>query len=148
MRSATSTRPTPRRWRAWPQRPEVLLGALRNEDQRAILERNQQFTMVLEGHADLVTDEIAAKLLSDAPRIAEALRRHHVERGEAGRFVEGMLGVELDREHYERGHEFCRGVVERSGMPGLNRLFEAPERLPTPNELAAPGLWLARIDLP
>ena len=45
------------------QRPEVLLGALRNDEQRAILERNQQFTMVLEGHADLVTDEIAAKLL-------------------------------------------------------------------------------------
>ena len=129
------------------QRPEVLLGALRNDEQRAILERNQQFTMVLEGHADLVTDEIAAKLLPDAARIAEALRRHHVERGEAGRFVEGMLGVELDREHYERGHEFCAGVVERAGMPGLNRLLDAPERLPTPNELAAPGLWLARIDL-
>lgn len=130
------------------QRPEVLLGALRNDAQREILERNQQFTMVLEGHADLVTDEIAAKLLPDAARIAEALRRHHVERGEAGRFVEGMLGVELDREHYERGHEFCAGVVERAGMPGLNRLLEGPERLPTPNELAAPGLWLARIDLP
>ena len=112
------------------QRPEVLLGALRNDEQRAILERNQQFTMVLEGHADLVTDEIAAKLLPDAPRIAEALRRHHVERGEAGRFVEGMLGVELDREHYERGHRFCAGVVERAGMAGLNRLLEAPERLP------------------
>jgi putative hydrolase len=130
------------------QRPEVLLGALRNDTQREILERNQQFTMVLEGHADLVTDEIAAKLLPDAPRIAEALRRHHVERGEAGRFVEGMLGVELDREHYERGHEFCAGVVERAGMPGLNRLLESPERLPTPSELGAPGLWLARIDLP
>jgi putative hydrolase len=130
------------------QRPEVLLGALRNDAQREILEHNQQFTMVLEGHADLVTDEIAAKLLPDAPRIAEALRRHHVERGEAGRFVEGMLGVELDREHYERGHEFCAGVVERAGMPGLNRLLEVPERLPTPSELAAPGLWLARIDLP
>jgi len=129
------------------QRPEVLLGALRNDEQRAILERNQQFTMVLEGHADRVTDEIAAKLLTDAPRIAEALRRHHVERGEAGRFVEGMLGVELDRGHYERGHRFCEGVIERAGMAGLNRLLEAPERLPTPAELDAPGLWLARIDL-
>jgi putative hydrolase len=130
------------------QRPDVLLGALRNDDQRAILERNQQFTMVLEGHADLVTDEIAAKLLPDAARIAEALRRHHVERGEAGRFVEGMLGVELDREHYERGHRFCSGVVERAGMTGLSRLLDAPEQLPTPNEIDAPGLWLARIDLP
>jgi uncharacterized protein (DUF2342 family) len=58
-----------------------------------------------------------------------------------------MLGVELDREHYERGHRFCEGVIERAGMAGLNRLLDAPERLPTPAELDAPGLWLARIDL-
>ncbi len=130
------------------QRPDVLLGALRNDAQKAILERNQQFTMVLEGHADLVSEHIGTHLLSDYPRIHEALRRHHVERGEAGRFVEGMLGVELDRSHYERGQAFCAGVVERAGLEGLNRLWAAPSLLPTPNELKAPGLWLARIDLP
>lgn len=130
------------------QRPDVLLGALRSDAQRAILERNQQFTMVLEGHADLVTEHIGTHLLTDYPRIHEALRRHHVERGEAGRFVEGMLGVELDRSHYERGQAFCAGVVERAGMEGLNRLWLGPQQLPTPNELDAPGLWLARIDLP
>lgn len=130
------------------QRPDVLLGALRSDRQRAILERNQQFTMVLEGHADLVTEHIGTHLLTDYPRIHEALRRHHVERGEAGRFVEGMLGIELDRTNYERGQAFCAGVVERAGMEGLNRLWSGPEHLPTPAELNAPGLWLARIDLP
>ncbi len=130
------------------QRPDVLLSALRNDDQRRILEQNQQFTMVLEGHADCVTEHITQRLLPDAARIHEALRRHQVERGEAGRFVEGMLGIELDRSHYERGQAFCAGVVERAGMSGLNRLFEDPSRFPTPNELDAPGLWLARIDLP
>lgn len=130
------------------QRPDLLLSALRNDEQRTILERNQQFTMVLEGYADLVTEQITQRLLPDAARIHEALRRHHVERGEAGRFVEGMLGIELDRSHYERGHAFCAGVVERAGTDGLNRLWAGPELLPTPNELDAPGLWLARIDLP
>lgn len=130
------------------QRPDVLLGALRSDRQRAILERNQQFTMVLEGHADLVTERIGTHLIAEYPRIHEALRRHHVERGDAGRFVEGMLGVELDRDHYERGQAFCAGVVERAGMAGLNRLWDGPELLPTANELDAPGLWLARIDLP
>ena len=130
------------------QRPDVLLSALRNDEQRAILERNQQFTMVIEGHADLVSEQIAEQLIPDAARIHEALRRHHVERGEAGRFVEGMLGVELDRSHYERGQAFCAGVVERAGMAGLNRIWSDPELLPTPNEIDAPGLWLARIDLP
>jgi uncharacterized protein (DUF2342 family) len=58
-----------------------------------------------------------------------------------------MLGVELDRSHYERGQSFCAGVVERAGMEGLNRLWAGPELLPTTAELEAPGLWLARIDL-
>ena len=127
-------------------RPEALLGALRNDAQREILERNQQFTMVLEGHADLVTERITGHLIPDGARIHEALRRHHVERGEAGRFVEGMLGVELDREHYEQGHAFCAGVIERAGIDGLNQLWAGPSRVPTPNEIAAPGLWLARLE--
>ena len=76
------------------------------------------------------------------------MQRHHVERGEAERFIEQLLGLRLDREHYERGEAFCRGVIERAGMEGLNRLWESRAMLPTPNELDAPGLWLARIDLP
>ena len=58
-----------------------------------------------------------------------------------------MLGLELGRDHYEQGHAFCRGVVERAGLDGLDRLWESEAMVPTPNELAAPGLWLARIDL-
>jgi uncharacterized protein (DUF2342 family) len=33
-------------------------------------------------------------------------------------------------------------------MEGLNRLWERPEMEPTANEIVAPGLWLARIELP
>ena len=31
---------------------------------------------------------------------------------------------------------------------GLDRLWQSERNLPTPNEVDAPGLWLARIDLP
>jgi hypothetical protein len=36
-------------------------------------------------------------------------------------------------------------VVARAGLDGINRLFESEAMLPTPSELDAPGLWLARI---
>ena len=75
------------------------------------------------------------------------MARHRIERGEAERFVEGLLGLAVGREDYERGNAFCRGVIERSGAEGLNRLWDSAEMAPTPNELDAPGLWLARIDL-
>jgi uncharacterized protein (DUF2342 family) len=38
-------------------------------------------------------------------------------------------------------------VVERAGTSGLERLWSSAEVLPTPNEVGAPGLWLARIEL-
>jgi uncharacterized protein (DUF2342 family) len=103
---------------------------------------------VLEGYADSVLERIGRRLISSFDQIHEAMARHRIERGEAERFVEGLLGLAVDRGDYERGAEFVRGVVERAGPEGLNRLWERAEMEPTPNELVAPGLWLARIELP
>ncbi len=46
------------------------------------------------------------------------------------------------------GAAFVDGVVERAGAEGLARLWASADNLPTPAEVDAPGLWLARIDLP
>jgi putative hydrolase len=130
------------------EHPEALLGAMQTERQQEILGRVQGLTMVLEGYADVVVERLGERLVPDFARIHEAMQRHHVERGDAERFIEQLLGLRLDREHYEQGERFCRGVIERAGMDGLNRLWESERMLPTPSELEAPGLWLARIDLP
>lgn len=128
--------------------PETLLGAMRSEQQAAVLRTLHNFTLVLEGYVDVLLERIGTRMLVDFARIHEAMQRHRVENGEAGRFVEGLLGLRLKREDYERGQEFARGVIERAGVEGLNRLWHAERMLPTPNEIEAPGLWLARIDLP
>ena len=91
---------------------------------------------------------IGTRLIPSFDRIHEAMQRHRLERGEAERFIEGLLGLKLDRDTYERGDAFCAGVIERAGVDGLNRLWETERMLPTPAEIDAPGLWLARIDLP
>ena len=49
---------------------------------------------------------------------------------------------------YDRGSAFVEGVIERAGADGLARLWESERMLPSPPEVDAPGLWLARIDLP
>jgi len=36
----------------------------------------------------------------------------------------------------------------RAGEEGVRRLWHSERELPTAAELDAPGLWLARIDLP
>lgn len=128
--------------------PERILGAMQSARQAGPLEELQRLTSVIEGYADNVTERVGRRLVPTFERIHEAMLRHRVERGEAERFIEGLLGLKLERAHYERGQAFCDGVVERAGIEGLNRLWESEAMLPTPNELEAPGLWLARIELP
>jgi len=79
--------------------------------------------------------------------MTEALRRRRVETGEAERFVEKILGLNLTQEQVDRGVSFIGGVVERAGSKGLDRLWGNESNLPTPSEVDAPGLWLARLDL-
>jgi len=128
--------------------PERVLGAMQSPRQVAPREELQRLTSVIEGYADHVLGRVGRRLIPTFDQIHEAMQRHRVERGEAERFIEGLLGLKLERAHYERGQAFVDGVVERAGLEGLNRLWDDPSMLPTPNELDAPGLWLARIDLP
>jgi putative hydrolase len=128
--------------------PEELLGAMRTPVQDAIQERLRVFTAVLEGYGDTILEQVAQKLVPSYAQIHEAMQRHRIERGEAGQFIESLLGLDLGRDDYARGHAFCTGVIERAGLDGLNRLWTDESMIPTPAELEAPGLWLARIDLP
>jgi putative hydrolase len=127
--------------------PSSLLDAMQTPAQQPVLAELQRFAAVLEGYADTVVDAVGEKLVPSLRQIEEALRRHRVDRGRAAEFVDRMLGLELGREHYEQGHSFCLGVVERGGQEALDRLWESEAMVPTPNELTAPGLWLARIEL-
>jgi uncharacterized protein (DUF2342 family) len=38
-------------------------------------------------------------------------------------------------------------VVERAGPEGLDPLWRDARSLPTPAEVDAPGLWLARVEM-
>jgi putative hydrolase len=127
--------------------PAEMLAALRTPAQEPVLAELQRFGAILGGYADVVVETIGHPLIPDAARVDEALRRHRVERGGAAEFVDLMLGLQIDREHYEGGRAFCRGVIEREGLDGLNRLWSRESMVPTPNEFAAPGLWLARVEL-
>jgi putative hydrolase len=129
--------------------PEMLLGALRSPAQEALLPELGALVAVIVGYVDHVMDQIgSAGLFGAYGQLTEALRRRRVEAGEADRFVERLLGLELTQSQYDRGRSFVEGVVERAGTDALGRLWQDDRALPTPAEIDAPGLWLARIDLP
>ena len=128
--------------------PKVMLGAVQSPAQRVLLPQIAALVAVIAGYVDWTMDSIGRGLIGSYQRLSEALRRRRVTADAADRFIEQMFGLELSQEQFDRGAAFARGVVERAGTDGLARLWRSARELPTPAEVDAPGLWLARIDLP
>jgi putative hydrolase len=126
--------------------PELLLGAVTSAEQRALQPRLDALVAVVVGYTDWVVDAVAVRLVGGAAlRIAEAVRRQRLETSANDAFVEQLLGIRIGEAQVARGKAFVQGVVDRAGDDGLLPLLERPEAIPTPNEVDAPGLWLARI---
>ncbi|MCU1375281.1 MAG: hypothetical protein JWO68_2567 [Actinomycetia bacterium] len=128
--------------------PAALLGAIQSPAQQAQLPRIEALVAAIVGYVDWVMDTVGTTLIGSYGMITEALRRRRVEAGEGDRFVGHLLGLEVGQAQYDRGERFVTGVVERAGAEALTRLWADESDLPTANDIDAPGLWLARIDLP
>jgi putative hydrolase len=127
--------------------PESLLGELQNDAQRQIQVPLQSLLAAVAGYVDHVMDNVGRRLIASYGPLTEALRRRRLEESAGTRVLGQLFGVALDGTRYEQGQAFVRGIVERAGEEGLLRLWKSGRELPTPAELTAPGLWLARIDL-
>ena len=126
--------------------PEVLLGAVRSPDQLALEPALDAAVATVVGYTDWVVDAVAVRVVGGgALRIAEAVRRRRVEISPDDLFVERLLGIRLGDEQVSRGKAFVQGVVDRGGEQALAPLLEVPDSMPTPSEVDAPGLWLARV---
>jgi putative hydrolase len=128
--------------------PAALLGAIQTPAQQAQLPRLEALIAAIVGYVDWVMDTVGTTLIGSYGMLTEALHRRRVEAGEGDRFVGHLLGLEVGQAAYDRGERFVQGIVERAGADALARLWVDERNLPTPSEVDAPGLWLARIDLP
>jgi putative hydrolase len=128
--------------------PETLLGELQNDEQRRLQVPLRSLLAAVAGYVDHIMDTVGRRLIGSYGPLTEALRRRRLEETAGTRILGQLFGVALDEASYERGQAFVRGIVERAGADGLERLWHSERELPTPAELDAPGLWLARIDLP
>lgn len=125
--------------------PDILLGAMQSDAQRDLMPRIETLVATIEGFVDHVLDRLGHRLLPDYDRVTEAMRRRRVEFGPERRFVERLFGLELRQATFDRGAAFVDGLVDRAGVEVLDDLWADVEHLPTPAELDAPGLWLARV---
>jgi len=127
--------------------PEVLLGAVTSPEQLTLRPQLDAVVAVVVGYTDWIVDAVSVELMGGkALDIAAAVRKRRIETTSSDSFVEQLLGIRLGEAQVARGKAFVQGVADRAGDAGLRPLLQHPDAVPTPNEVDAPGLWLARME--
>jgi coenzyme F420 biosynthesis associated uncharacterized protein len=132
--------------------PEVLRGEggslidlFASPEQRERLRGIAATMSLLEGHADVVMDEVGPDVVPTVATIRARFTARRAGVDPFDRLVRRLLGLEDKMRQYKDGARFVRGVVEQAGMDGFNQVWTSPETLPSPAEIAAPTLWVERV---
>ena len=118
---------------------------LLNDEQREIVRHVQGVMSLLEGHASFVMNEVAKDHVGNLDRMRTALAERRRRASGVERSFQRAIGFDKKIEQYDAGERFVREVVSRAGRDGFNRVWLAPEGLPTVEEIAEPSAWVARV---
>ncbi|TQJ49358.1 zinc-dependent metalloprotease [Phycicoccus sp. SLBN-51] len=111
-------------------------------------ERLAQMTAVmslLEGHADVVMDEVGPQVIPSVAQIRARFNERRKGVGAFDRLLRRLLGLEAKMRQYRDGAVFVRSVVDQVGVDGFNQVWTSPETLPLPREIEDPSTWVARV---
>ncbi len=109
------------------------------------LARFQAFVAVTEGYAAHALAAVASEVVEDAARIEEGMSRHELTSSQGKQALATLLGVTLDRSARTPGITFCGAITKLRGIDALNRLWAAPDNLPSTDEVKDPFLWIERV---
>jgi coenzyme F420 biosynthesis associated uncharacterized protein len=121
-----------------------LLDFLVTPEQRQIVDRVQATMTVLEGHGEFVMDQLGGRLVPGHQHMHDTLRARRNAPGTVDRLIQQLLGFRQKLDQYAMGERFVRRLFDRGGMDAVNRVFAAPEALPTMDEVRDPDRYLAR----
>ena len=132
-------------------RGRVLEGLMNVTDRAEVASLAAALTF-LEGHAEVVLDDVHPNRMPSVHRLRAVLSRSRAADGGIGPgpglgslLLHRLMGLEAKEAQYADGAAFVRSVVTRVGHEGLNAVWADPELLPTPAELARPDVWVRRV---
>ena len=133
------------------QLPGVLRGetdvtqVLATAEQRERLAEITAVMSLLEGHADVVMDEVGPRVIPTVATIRRKFDQRRKGAGNVDKILRRLLGMEAKMRQYRDGAAFVRGVVDQVGVEGFNQVWESPQTLPRPTEIADPRAWITRV---
>jgi coenzyme F420 biosynthesis associated uncharacterized protein len=122
-----------------------LIDLLASPEQKKIVERVTGVMSLLEGHADVVMDDVGPEVI---PSVADIRRKFTQRRkgvGTLDRLLRRLLGLDQKMAQYRDGAVFVRAVIDTVGMDGFNAVWAEPANLPSKAEIHDPASWVARV---
>ena len=122
-----------------------LVDMFSSPEQRTILDRVTGMMSLLEGHADVVMDDVGPQVIGTVRDIRRKFTQRRQGVGTLDRLLRRLLGVEAKMAQYRDGAMFVRHVVDLVGMDRFNAVWADPAHLPTKHELSRPDHWIRRV---
>lgn len=116
-----------------------------NEQQRAKLAEITAVMSLLEGHADVIMDEVGPQVIPSVDQIRAKFTQRRKGAGPLDILLRRLLGMEAKMKQYRDGAVFVRAVMNQVGTDGFNQVWTSPQTLPQASEIADPAAWIARV---
>lgn len=114
-------------------------------EQRDRIAQLTSIMSLLEGHADVVMDDVGPAHIPSVAQIRSKFTDRRAGSGSLERVIRRLLGLEAKLRQYSEGARFVRAVHEQVGLAGFNAVWASPHTLPLPNEIADPVAWVRRV---
>ena len=120
--------------------------ALMNDEQRDLFNEMQAMMCVIEGYSNHVMNAVGKTLLENYEEISRKFEERQAQRTQAEQLFAKLTGLNVKMEQYRAGERFIDEIVQLRGHTAASRVWEAPEFLPTMEEIRTSAAWLSRVD--
>ena len=114
-------------------------------EQRAQIAKVTAIMSLLEGHADVVMDDVGPATVPSVEHIRSRFQERRNDVTGVNKILRRLLGLEAKMRQYRDGAVFVRAVTDKVGVDGFNAVWTSPQTLPLPEEIEDPARWVQRV---
>ncbi|MGB9012832.1 MAG: zinc-dependent metalloprotease [Aeromicrobium sp.] len=122
-----------------------LASMFQNERQSQIVDQMTGVMSLLEGHADVVMDDVGPEVIPTVAHIRRKFSQRRAGGSGIDKLIRRLLGLEAKMAQYRDGAVFVRHAIDTIGMDGFNAVWSYPSHLPTRSEILEPSTWVSRV---
>ena len=115
------------------------------ERHRRAVGRLHGLVALCEGYARHARTAVAEEAVGDLTVVDAAMTRRAATTSAGEALLAGLTGVAPDRDLERAGATFCAAVARLHGPSALNRVWDAPDNVPSIDEVRDPFAWMERV---